>query len=57
MIGEVVVEAIGYVVMDVWLAISKAVYDRFGCLAAIVVGLTPIALLALVIWLVVVLVS
>ena len=57
MIGEILLEAVAYAVTDGWEAATRATHDRFGWLAATVVALSPIAILALIIWLIVVLVS
>jgi len=55
-IAEIVLEAIGYAVTEGWEGITKATHDRFGWFAATVVALSPIVIIALLLWLIVVLV-
>jgi len=49
MLIEVVVE-------ELWIGVTKATHERFGWVAATVVALSPIIILALGVWLVVVLI-
>ncbi|MEO5494432.1 MAG: hypothetical protein ABIR08_10445 [Sphingomonas sp.] len=57
MIGEILLEAIGALVTDGWEEITRATHDRFGWVAATIVALSPIAMIVLLIWLIVVWVS
>ena len=54
MLGEVLSDWLEFLFTDLWVELTKATHERFGWVAATAVALSPIIILALAIWLVIV---
>ncbi|MBS0480115.1 MAG: hypothetical protein JSR79_12570 [Proteobacteria bacterium] len=55
--GELIGDLLELAFMEAWVDIVRATRGRFGLAAAIVVGLAPVAMIALAIWLIILLLS